>query len=158
LLFYSGVSSPGERPSAPANSEQQCADHHKQVPEAGAIEGTLDCNPANSNAKSSEHSSVRPQRRRMKKYGQFIFVDLAGSERLNASGTEGDVGISESCAINRSLFALGRVLHAVSEASQGRNQRVRILTCDASAAVKGYARAGAAGSLQRLCVDKAAVE
>jgi hypothetical protein len=70
----------------------------------------------------------------MKKYGQFIFVDLAGSEKLKASGTEGDVGVSETCAINRSLFALGRVLHAVSESSQGRNQKVWMFYCNASAA------------------------
>lgn len=66
----------------------------------------------------------------MRKYGQFIFVDLAGSERLKATGTQGTDGVSESCAINRSLFALGRVLNAVSENSQGRQQQVTILCCD----------------------------
>ena len=60
----------------------------------------------------------------MRKYGQFILVDLAGSERLKATGTEDATGMSESCAINRSLFALGRVLNAVSETSQGRQRKV----------------------------------
>lgn len=70
------------------------------------------------------HSSQPSQKRRMRKYGQFILVDLAGSERLKATGTEDATGMSESCAINRSLFALGRVLNAVSETSQGRLRKV----------------------------------
>lgn len=65
-------------------------------------------------------------KRRMRKYGQLVFVDLAGSERLKATGTQEGEGMNESCAINRSLFALGRVLHALSEKSKGRNHPVPV--------------------------------
>lgn len=65
-------------------------------------------------------------KRRMRKYGQLVFVDLAGSERLKATGSHQGEGMNESCSINRSLFALGRVLHALSENSRGRQQPVPV--------------------------------
>lgn len=65
-------------------------------------------------------------KRRMRKYGQLVFVDLAGSERLKATGSHQGDGMQESCGINRSLFALGRVLHALSEKSKGRHQPVPV--------------------------------
>ena len=51
--------------------------------------------------------------RRMRKFGKLVLVDLAGSERLKASGNEGQ-GAAETGAINKSLFTLGQVLHALS--------------------------------------------
>lgn len=111
-----------------SSAEPQIAVHDQHAPEAGAAEESCSGqNPENHcSAQTPVHSCARPGRRRIRKYGQFIFVDLAGSERLKATGTQGSVGVAESCAINRSLFALGRVLTAVSETSQGRQQQVRL--------------------------------
>lgn len=49
----------------------------------------------------------------MRRFGKLVLVDLAGSERLKASGNEG-AGAAETAAINKSLFTLGQVLHALS--------------------------------------------
>lgn len=68
----------------------------------------------------------RRAKRRVRKYGQLIFVDLAGSERLKSTGSHQGEGMNESCAINRSLFALGRVLFALSERSKGKNRPVPV--------------------------------
>jgi hypothetical protein len=54
-----------------------------------------------------------PEQRRMKRYGKLVLVDLAGSERLKESGSSG-TGAAETGAINKSLFTLGQVLHALS--------------------------------------------
>jgi hypothetical protein len=42
------------------------------------------------------------------RWGKVSFVDLAGSERLKESKSTGDMA-RETGAINRSLFALGKV-------------------------------------------------
>jgi hypothetical protein len=42
------------------------------------------------------------------RYGKITFVDLAGSERLQQTESEGAMR-AESGAINKSLFALGKV-------------------------------------------------
>lgn len=117
VMHYMDCSAGGgeESNTAEKSAEQLSTAHHQNIPEASADEGGFSCNPKVPSCRG---------RRRMRKYGQFIFVDLAGSERLKATGTQGAVGVSESCAINRSLFALGRVLNAVSETSQGRQQKV----------------------------------
>ncbi len=44
-------------------------------------------------------------------WGKVSFVDLAGSERLKESKSTGDMA-RETGAINRSLFALGKVRFA----------------------------------------------
>jgi len=49
---------------------------------------------------------------------QLCLVDLAGSERADKSGA-GGVALSEGCAINRSLSALGNVVAALSEGRAG---------------------------------------
>ncbi len=49
--------------------------------------------------------------------GKIVFVDLAGSERLKRSGAAGD-GRKETGAINKSLFALAKVISAVAAAQQ----------------------------------------
>eukprot|EP00232_Nephroselmis_pyriformis_P019793 CAMPEP_0182887266 /NCGR_PEP_ID=MMETSP0034_2-20130328/20720_1 /TAXON_ID=156128 /ORGANISM="Nephroselmis pyriformis, Strain CCMP717" /LENGTH=441 /DNA_ID=CAMNT_0025020625 /DNA_START=24 /DNA_END=1345 /DNA_ORIENTATION=+ len=48
----------------------------------------------------------------MKRYGRICFVDLAGSERLKETAT---VNAAETGNINKSLFALGKVISALSE-------------------------------------------
>ncbi|CUF44615.1 kinesin, putative, partial [Bodo saltans] len=48
-------------------------------------------------------------------YGKCFLVDLAGSERLKRSHSEG-IRQTEAIHINKSLAALGNVLHALSEA------------------------------------------
>lgn len=42
------------------------------------------------------------------------FVDLAGSERLKESGSDDDISIKETSNINKSLFLLGKVIHALA--------------------------------------------
>ena len=63
--------------------------------------------------------------RRMKRYGKLVLVDLVGSERLKASGSSGSAAVAETGAINKSLFTLGQVLHALSCKREGRQQQVR---------------------------------
>lgn len=48
-----------------------------------------------------------------KKYGKIAFVDLAGSERLKESNAEGTM-VKETGQINKSLFALGKVISMLS--------------------------------------------
>jgi hypothetical protein len=60
--------------------------------------------------------------RRMKRYGRFVLVDLAGSERLKETERTCSESLSESCAINRSLFTLGRVISALSDNSRKRKK------------------------------------
>jgi len=45
--------------------------------------------------------------------GKFTFVDLAGSEKIERSGVEGQ-SLKEAQHINKSLSALGNVIHALS--------------------------------------------
>ena len=47
--------------------------------------------------------------------GKMTFVDLAGSERVKASGCDAD-GTSETSLINKSLFALGKVISTLADA------------------------------------------
>jgi len=49
------------------------------------------------------------------RYGKVTFVDLAGSERLKQSGSTGEVQLKETGNINRSLFALGKVISALGQ-------------------------------------------
>ena len=51
------------------------------------------------------------------RYGKVVFVDLAGSERLKATKSEG-VTLTETGAINKSLFTLGKVISTLSVASK----------------------------------------
>eukprot|EP01138_Halocafeteria_seosinensis_P012701 gb/GECG01012977.1/.p1 GENE.gb/GECG01012977.1/~~gb/GECG01012977.1/.p1 ORF type:complete len:1054 (+),score=126.95 gb/GECG01012977.1/:1-3162(+) len=48
------------------------------------------------------------------KTSKIVFVDLAGSERLKSTQSTGE-GLKETTNINRSLFALGNVISALSE-------------------------------------------
>ena len=52
------------------------------------------------------------------RYGKLTFVDLAGSENLKKSGTTGTSGVKETSAINKSLFALGNVISALSDSKK----------------------------------------
>eukprot|EP00736_Rhodelphis_marinus_P006336 Rmarinus@m.14630 len=47
-------------------------------------------------------------------FGKLMIVDLAGSERIKKTGAEG-VRLEEAKQINKSLAALGNVIHALSE-------------------------------------------
>ena len=49
--------------------------------------------------------------------GKMTFVDLAGSERLKHSGSE-DAGSRETSLINKSLFALGKVISILADESR----------------------------------------
>jgi hypothetical protein len=48
------------------------------------------------------------------RFGKITFVDLAGSERLKQSKSSGDT-MKETGSINKSLFALGKVISALGE-------------------------------------------
>lgn len=51
------------------------------------------------------------------KYGKIVFTDLAGSERLKESNSEG-IAKKETGQINKSLFALGKVISALGDAKK----------------------------------------
>lgn len=51
-------------------------------------------------------------------HGRILFVDLAGSERLHQSGSAGGAA-KETAHINKSLFALGNVISALSGGADG---------------------------------------
>ena len=53
----------------------------------------------------------------MVKFGKMVFVDLAGSERLKESKATG-VTMTETGAINKSLFTLGKVISALGKKDQ----------------------------------------
>jgi kinesin family member 12 len=57
-----------------------------------------------------------------KKYGKISFVDLAGSERLKESKSEG-VMAKETGSINKSLFALGKVISMLSKPGKELNAK-----------------------------------
>jgi hypothetical protein len=77
----------------------------KEIPAMQASKDGESCNVVRSQTGAGQ--------RRMKRYGKLVLVDLAGSERLKESGSSG-AGAAETGAINRSLFTLGQVLHALS--------------------------------------------
>ena len=58
----------------------------------------------------------------MAKSSSINLVDLAGSERADATGATGD-RLKEGAAINLSLTALGNVIFALAEKSNGKNIR-----------------------------------
>lgn len=58
----------------------------------------------------------------MAKSSSINLVDLAGSERADATGATGD-RLKEGAAINLSLTALGNVISALAEKSNGKNVR-----------------------------------
>lgn len=51
------------------------------------------------------------------KFGKIVFVDLAGSERLKDTRSEG-MTLTETGAINRSLFTLSKVISALADAAK----------------------------------------
>ena len=75
--------------------------------------------PPASGQTSTAHSRRRSSAGsdRITQSGKVVFVDLAGSERLKRSGAAGD-GRKETGAINKSLFALAKVISAVAAAQQ----------------------------------------
>lgn len=48
-------------------------------------------------------------------HGKLILVDLAGSERLNRTSVSEAVQLKETLSINKSLSALGDVIHALAK-------------------------------------------
>lgn len=54
-----------------------------------------------------------------RKFGKLVLVDLAGSERLKETGQTAESALREAANINRSLFALGKVLSALSTRRRG---------------------------------------
>ena len=54
------------------------------------------------------------------RYGKLSFVDLAGSENLKQSKSSGAEAISETAAINKSLFSLGAVISLLSDVARGK--------------------------------------
>ena len=81
---------------------------------------------AQSGGKATAPPAAAAAVRRMKRYGRLVLVDLAGSERLKATGSEGGAAMAETGSINRSLFTLGQVLHALSARRPGSTALVRI--------------------------------
>ncbi|XP_033105762.1 kinesin-like protein KIF28P [Anneissia japonica] len=59
----------------------------------------------------------------MAKVSLINLVDLAGSERADSTGATGD-RLKEGAAINQSLSALGNVIAALADASQGKRVKV----------------------------------
>jgi len=57
-----------------------------------------------------------------KKYGKISFVDLAGSERLKDTKSEGSTMVKETGNINKSLFALGKVISMLATPNDKRQQ------------------------------------
>ena len=58
-------------------------------------------------------------------YGRICFVDLAGSERLNDT-QKNDVAATraETGSINKSLFALGKVISMLGNARHGNSRAI----------------------------------
>lgn len=48
-------------------------------------------------------------------HGRLVLVDLAGSERLNRTAVSEALQLKETLAINKSLSALGDVIHALAK-------------------------------------------
>ena len=46
--------------------------------------------------------------------GKLSLVDLAGSERLDKAGTKDGAALAETKSINKSLSALGNVVHSLA--------------------------------------------
>ena len=86
---------------------------------------TTDTVQASTAATVATANTGPPAVRRMRRYGRLVLVDLAGSERLKASGTSGGAAVAETGAINKSLFTLGQVLHALASRTPGSRARVR---------------------------------
>ena len=81
----------------------------------------------------------------VRRYGKAIFVDLAGSERLSDSGSAGGM-LRETGAINKSLFALGNVICALSVAGKKEAAAAaREAAAAASTAASAAASAAASG-------------
>ncbi|XP_030531862.1 kinesin-like protein KIN-1 isoform X2 [Rhodamnia argentea] len=56
-------------------------------------------------------------------YGKLILVDLAGSEKIEKTGAEGRV-LEEAKTINKSLSALGNVVHALTCGPNGKGNHI----------------------------------
>lgn len=90
----------------------------------------------------SEGSSNGTASAAVRRYGRAIFVDLAGSERVSDSGSAGGM-LRETGAINKSLFALGNVICALSVAGKeaaaaaAREAAAAVASAAASAASSG---------------------
>eukprot|EP00750_Incisomonas_marina_P027756 INCI6233.1.p1 GENE.INCI6233.1~~INCI6233.1.p1 ORF type:complete len:566 (-),score=125.25 INCI6233.1:1304-3001(-) len=67
----------------------------------------------------------------VRKAGKVVFVDLAGSERVKATGVTDSHQLKEATNINRSLFALGKVISALDR--QARAEVARTSSLEASA-------------------------
>lgn len=70
---------------------------------------------AASEASAGDDAAPLPGRR----FGKLVLVDLAGSERLKETGQSDESALWETGNINRSLFALGKVLSALSHRGRG---------------------------------------
>lgn len=109
-----------EPSSAAINADGTSAAHVDQSQNSAAGHNAAhDAQGQHSSCGATERSKAMPEVRRMKRYGKLVLVDLAGSERLKATGSEGVAAVAETGAINRSLFALGQVLHALSARKPG---------------------------------------
>jgi len=69
---------------------------------------------ASAGAASSSSSSPSVSSEAYRRFGKITFVDLAGSERLKQTGNTAAGAVWETGNINRSLFALGKVISTLS--------------------------------------------
>ncbi|KAK3233486.1 hypothetical protein CYMTET_56226 [Cymbomonas tetramitiformis] len=87
--------------------------HNRRV---GSHEMNKDSSRSHSVMTCHVESTTSKDGQTITKYGKVSFVDLAGSERLKQSKSAGGTQLKETGSINRSLFALGKVISALGEA------------------------------------------
>eukprot|EP00854_Cymbomonas_tetramitiformis_P003449 gene3449-4334_t len=109
--------------------------HNRRV---GSHEMNKDSSRSHSVMTCHVESTTSKDGQTITKYGKVSFVDLAGSERLKQSKSAGGTQLKETGSINRSLFALGKVISALGEAKLLRTENTFLREQLAGKATPGY--------------------